>query len=125
MTVTTSVAPATRPDTRESRALELYRTRGREIVLVDVYTYEVPSCSGLAPYIVDLAEETCSCPDFSMRRENCKHILAASIKRAKKRGDTARRLAVLEERARYEDLPADERLEVLDEVVRLRRKLSP
>ena len=89
---TRSLAEPRHPDTRETRTLELYRTRGREIVLVYADTYEVPSCSGGAPYVVDLREESCSCKDFEVRQENCKHILAAAVKRAKKRGATVPRL---------------------------------
>ncbi len=121
---TTTVAHPPTPNTRELRALELYRARGREIVLVDADTYEVPSCSGRVPYVVDLRDESCTCRDFEIRGENCKHILAASVKRAKKRGATARRLAALEERARHEGLDPDDRLEVLDEILRLRRRLG-
>ena len=32
---------------------------------------------------MDLGAETCECPDFSRREENCKHIYAAAIARAK------------------------------------------
>jgi hypothetical protein len=87
---TTTVAhPAPRPnsDTRELRALELYRTRGHEIRKAspgeDLYL--VPSCTGRGFYTVDYREETCDCPDFAHRRENCKHILAVGIYHAKHR----------------------------------------
>ena len=123
---TTSVAPATHPDTREHRALELYRARGAEIILIDRDTYEVPSQDGTRTYEVLYGgnAESCTCPDNSYRGAACVHLMAVAVKRAKRRGATARRLAALEERSRSEILDADERLEVLDEVLRLRRRLS-
>ncbi len=125
MSSTESVASATRPDTRESRALALYRERAGEIVRTGPNTYEVPSCSGRGTYAVDYERETCDCPDARRHPElNCKHLLAVAVKKAKRRGVSARRLAALEERLAHEDLPADERLEVLDEVLVLRRKLG-
>ena len=86
MTIT---QPRTRPNrnTRELRALELYRTRGHDIRKAspgeDLYL--VPSCTGRGFYSVDYREETCDCPDFRRRRENCKHILAVGVLVAKRR----------------------------------------
>ena len=77
--------PAPRPNTRELRALELYRTRGHEIRHVDQDLYLVPSCTGRGFYSVDYREETCDCPDFLRRGENCKHILAVGVLAAKRR----------------------------------------
>ena len=79
--------PAHRPngDTREFRALELYRTRGHHIHRFGAGLYRVPSCAGEGFYTVDYLEETCNCPDFLHRRENCKHILAVGIHVAKRR----------------------------------------
>ncbi len=80
---------STRPNrnTRELRALELYRTRGHDIRQAspgeDLYL--VPSCTGRGFYSVDYSEETCDCPDFRRRRENCKHILAVGVLVAKRR----------------------------------------
>ncbi len=120
MTVTPSL-----PDTRELRALELYRERGAEIVRTGPNTYEVPSCTGRGTYAVDYERETCDCPDARRHPElSCKHLLAVAVCRAKRRGATARRLAALEERSRSEILDVDVRLEVLDEVLRLRRRLG-
>jgi predicted nucleic acid-binding Zn finger protein len=84
MTIT---QPRTRPNrnTRELRALELYRTRGHEIRHVDQDLYLVPSCTGRGFYSVDYSEETCDCPDFLRRGENCKHILAVGVLVAKRR----------------------------------------
>jgi hypothetical protein len=125
MTVTTSVPKAPRPDTREMRALALYRTRGAEIVRTGPWTYEVPSCSGRGSYAVNYEAETCDCPDA--RRHpglNCKHVLAVAVKRAKRRGAAARRLAALSERHDHELLDEAERCELLDEIRGLRRRLG-
>ncbi len=91
MTVTTSVPKAPRPDTRESRALALYRTRGAEIVRTGPHTYEVPSCSGRGSYAVDYEAESCDCPDARRHPDlNCKHLLAVAVKMAKRRGQSDR-----------------------------------
>ncbi len=122
---TNTVAHRSTLDTRELRALELHRTRGREIFLIDANTYEVPSQDGLRTYNVEYGDvESCSCPDSAYRGVACVHLYAVGIHRAKKRGATARRLAALEERARHEGLRPDDRLEVLDEVLRLRQRLG-
>jgi len=67
--------------------LRLYRTRGHEIRQAspgdDLYL--VPSCTGRGFYSVDYREETCDCPDFLRRRENCNHILAVGVLAAKRR----------------------------------------
>ncbi len=118
--------PAPRPngDTRESRALALYRARGREIERIAPDVYLVPSCTGEHTYRVDLADESCSCPDALRHPDlNCKHLLAVCVKRAKRRGAAARRLAALEDRYERQDLDADQRLELLDEIRALRRRV--
>ena len=122
---TTTVAHPPTPDTRESRALALYRERGAEIVRTGPHTYLVPSCSGRGSYAVDYEAESCDCPDA--RRHpglNCKHLLAVAVKRAKRRGASARRLAALSERHDHELLDEAERCELLDEIRGLRRKLG-
>ncbi len=89
----TSLTEGRHPDTRESRALALYRTRGAEIVRTGPHTYEVPSCSGRGSYAVDYEAESCDCPDARRHPDlNCKHLLAVAVKRAKRRGQSARRL---------------------------------
>jgi hypothetical protein len=60
---------------------------GREIEHEGRGVYRVPSCSGQGvTYAVDLAvfggEESCNCPD---RERPCKHLIAATIFRAKAR----------------------------------------
>ncbi len=72
-------------DTREQRALDLYRTRGQDIRNVGEDLYLVPSCTGRGFYSVDYRQETCDCPDYEIRRENCKHILAVGVHVAKRR----------------------------------------
>jgi hypothetical protein len=88
MTVTPSLPKAPRPDTRESRALALYRTRRRDIVLIGRDTYEVPSQDGTRVYEVVYGGEveTCTCPDFVYRGVSCVHLLAVGVCRARRRG---------------------------------------
>jgi hypothetical protein len=90
MTVTTSVPKAPRPDSRESRALALYRERGAEIVVIGRDRYEVPSQDGTRVYEVVYGGEveTCTCPDFVYRNLLCLHILAVGVCRAKRRGQS-------------------------------------
>src|SRR5215211_8062500 len=85
MTTTTTIPETARTDTRERRGLELYRTRGHEIHQAGEDLYLVPSCTGRGFYSVDYRVETCDCPDFLRRRENCKHILAVGVHVAKRR----------------------------------------
>ncbi len=120
----TSLPEAPRPDTREVRALELFRARGRQIERLAPGVYSVPSQDGLRSYRVEYGGEVeaCTCPDHQYRGENCVHILAVAIYRAKRRGAAARRLRVLEDRYEHEDLAADERLQLLDEIRALRRR---
>jgi len=79
--------PAHHPngDTRELRALQLYRKHGQEIHHVGEDLYLVPSSTGRGFYSVDYRDETCDCPDFLRRRENCKHILTVGVHVAKRR----------------------------------------
>jgi hypothetical protein len=88
MTVTTSVPEAPRPNTRENRALELYRSRGPEIVNAAPDLYLVPSQdarSGRVYRVVYGEQESCSCPDHQYRGLNCVHIYAVGISLAKRR----------------------------------------
>ena len=79
-------------DTREVRALALYRERGAEIVRTAPFTYNVPSCSGEDFYVVRYEKEPCECLEFTIGRrghepgEPCKHVYAVGIHRAKRRG---------------------------------------
>jgi hypothetical protein len=122
---TTTVAYPPTPDTRELRALALYRERSAEIVRTGPHTYEVPSCSGRGPYAVDYERETCDCPDARRHPAlNCKHLLAVAVQKAKRRGASARLLAKLEDRHRHGLMDPDERCELGDVISRLRRKLG-
>jgi hypothetical protein len=91
MTVNTTIPG----DTREVRALTLYRERGAEIVRTGPWTYLVPSCTGTGSWAVNYRRETCDCPDFTNPRPGrepgtpCKHIYAVGIHRAKRRGERA------------------------------------
>ncbi len=123
---TTSVPTAPRPDTREVRALRLYRERRQEIVVIARDTYEVPSQDGTRLYTIVYGGEveSCTCADHTYRSLACVHLLAVGVCRAKRRGATARRLAALEEQYRHELMGPEERLELRETIVRLSRKLG-
>ena len=85
----TIAQPRTVPNsnTRELRALELYRTRGRDIHQIAPDVYRVPSQDGSRSYDVLYGDlEECPCPDHQYRGVNCVHILAVGIYHAKHRG---------------------------------------
>jgi hypothetical protein len=87
---TTTVAHPPTPDTRESRALALYRERRQDIVLIGRDTYEVPSQDGARVYEVVYGGEveSCACPDFVYRNLACVHLLAVGACRARRRGQS-------------------------------------
>ncbi len=87
---TTTIREAPRGDTREVRALRLYRERRQDIVLIDRDTYEVPSQDGTRVYEVVYGGEveTCTCPDFVYRNLACVHLLAVGACRARRRGQS-------------------------------------
>ncbi len=76
------------PPTRELRGLALFRDHGDEIEPLGKGRYTVPGCSG-GVYVVDLAvfggTESCNCPDFRRHHDTCKHLVAATVARAKAR----------------------------------------
>jgi uncharacterized Zn finger protein len=126
MATTDSSAPA-HSSTRETRALELYRHHGRDIERVAPDVYLVPSCAGEGQlrYRVHYGEESCTCPDHAHHPERaCKHILAVGILNAKRRGATLRSLAALEDQLSHELMDDEERQELRDRVLRLRRRLG-
>ena len=124
MTVKTSLPEALRPHTRELRALALVQAHGQAIERLDQDLYLVPSQDGLRSYRVEYGDvEACSCPDFSHRGVSCVHLYALGVHLAKRRGTTARRLAALEDRYDQELLDNETRLELLDEIRRLRRRV--
>lgn len=62
------------PTTREERGRQIAKLGGIKQV---GSRYAVPSQSGGASaYVVDLVEETCTCPDYELRRQSCKHVHA-------------------------------------------------
>ncbi len=123
---TTTVTHPPTPDTRETRALALHRDPGRQLVLIDRNTDEVPSQDGARTYEVVYGGdvESCTCPDNTYRSAAYVHLMAAAVRRAKRRGATVRRLAALEDRARHELLEDEVRAELVDEAARLRRRLG-
>ena len=124
MTVTTSVPEAKRPHTRELRALALVQAHGKAIECLDQDLYLVPSQDGLRSYRVEYGDvEACSCPDQGYRGGSCVHLYALGVHLAKRRGTTARRLAALEDRYDQELLDDETRLELLDEIRCLRRRV--
>lgn len=118
--------PAPQPTTdRAQRALELYRTRGREIVRLSGNVYRVPSSDGRRSYDVLYGErEECPCPDFEFHGGPCKHLMAVGILNAKRRGATLRSLDALEDRLRHGLMPDEERQELRDRVLAIRRRLG-
>lgn len=75
--------PRTPKTTREERGLQLFRERGAEIRHLSGRRWAVPSCGGEGVYVVDLHQDTCSCEDAIWNGGGCKHIIAASVARAK------------------------------------------
>jgi hypothetical protein len=69
--------------TRQQCGIALFRERGEEIEHVEGWRWRVPSCSGSGAYLVDLRAESCECPDHPPEGEVCKHVVAATIARAK------------------------------------------
>ena len=71
--------------TRQQRGITLFREHGEQIEHVEGWRWRVPSCSGSGAYLVDLRAESCECPDRppSEAGEVCKHVVAATIARAK------------------------------------------
>jgi transposase len=74
-------------DLRELKALEI-AARSKFTFVDGACT--VPSQSGNGSYCVTLGDEpTCQCDDFGLRRQPCKHIIAARIVCARDHGGTA------------------------------------
>ncbi len=62
------------PTAREARGRQIAKQGGIRRVGT---RFRVPSQSGTASaYVVDLVDETCTCPDYELRRTRCKHIEA-------------------------------------------------
>jgi predicted nucleic acid-binding Zn finger protein len=121
--------PAESPNTRAERALRLFEEHGSEIERIaseaDVYFVPSEARTGSSCYRVDYENETCSCPDFAFGHGRaCKHILAVGILNAKRRGASVRALAALEEDLAHELLDDEERQELRDRIICLRRRLG-
>lgn len=64
---------------RQQKALDIADSSN---IVFDGETWRVPSQSGKQPYRVQLgAEVSCTCDDFGLRAQECKHVLAARIAR--------------------------------------------
>lgn len=73
--------------TRTQRGIQLWRDQGDNIERVAPSVYDVPSCSSNETYKVWLDLQACSCPDHKQAKflgVRCKHVIAATIYRAKK-----------------------------------------
>jgi SWIM zinc finger len=83
MATTQDSAPA-QPSTRELKGIALYRDHGDEISYLDG-TWLVPSQhDATTVYEVTLGRhESCECEDYGHRGGSCKHIVAATIAKAK------------------------------------------
>ena len=91
------------PTTREDRwrAIKERTTRGLmafnrgDVLRLEGNLWAVRASEG-GFYRVDLATETCTCPDFEHRAEpmdvNCKHVFAVAIAHATRRGPRPRRI---------------------------------
>jgi hypothetical protein len=87
-----SLAHPAHLSTRETRALELYRTHHRDIERseADPDVYLVPSQDGKRTYEVDYFNETCNCSGHNFHPGMpCKHIICVGIHRAKRRARRA------------------------------------
>jgi hypothetical protein len=85
--IETSVAQPTRPSTRESRGIALYRDHADEIRF-ERGVFLVPSLSeATTVYEVRIGTRgsSCECADYGYRGLDCLHIHAATIAKAKTR----------------------------------------
>ncbi len=67
-------------DARQQRGMELAATRPITKSKRNNGVWLVPSQSGPGKYTVNIASKqpTCTCPDFEIRNQKCKHIFAVS-----------------------------------------------
>jgi hypothetical protein len=82
---TTSVQRDERQSSRELRGLALYEEHGSEITFEDGIWYVPSQHDATSVYEVTLGRrgEFCECADFEHRGSSCKHVIAATICRAK------------------------------------------
>jgi uncharacterized Zn finger protein len=104
---------------------------GEPLLHLEGALWAVPASEG-GYHRVNMGEETCTCPDFEFRAGPlgivCKHVAAVAILNATRRGQRRPRatatLRELEERYAHELADDDERQEVRDRIMRLRRRLE-
>jgi hypothetical protein len=66
-------------DARQQRALAIVRgAKAKRIKHVAGSTWLVPSATNTGGYAVDVAKQTCSCPDHEDRGVRCKHLCAVA-----------------------------------------------
>ncbi len=63
-------------DMRELKGLEI---AARSRVVFDGKAWSVPSSAGTTKYRVSIDPVSCECEDFQLRREPCKHVVAARL----------------------------------------------
>lgn len=61
-------------DAREERGLALVRSKAKKFRHVAGSVWFAPSQTNDQGYVVDLAKDTCTCPDFEARQDRCKHM---------------------------------------------------
>lgn len=79
--------------TRAQRGINLYWQHRHHIERTGPSSYQVPSCSSNETYNVELSLGYCSCPDRDRARllkVSCKHVIAATIYRAKARASKSK-----------------------------------
>ena len=110
---------------RTTRGMLTYNTH--RVHHLEGSLWAVPSSRG-GFHRVDLEPETCDCEDFTyFGADNaiaCRHIVAAAIARAKRARMSRATLRHLEERLAHELVPDEERQELRDRVLALRRRLG-
>ncbi len=69
---------------RINRGRALFEAHGAAIMFLENDVWSVPTSNGSGEaYLVNLRTERCDCRDFEHRAATCKHIVAATIARAK------------------------------------------
>jgi hypothetical protein len=63
-------------DLRELKALEI---AARSRIVFDGSAWQVPSQSGGGKYRVTIDPPGCSCEDFQLHQQACKHVIAARL----------------------------------------------
>jgi transposase len=95
-------------DARQQRALALVASKRDRIKHVAGARWMVPSATDTGGYVVDVDQQTCSCPDHEERGTKCKHIWAVMIIRQEQPdGTTVTTTVAAEARITYrQDWPA-------------------